>query len=131
MKIKKYAITKNFDAPYAEVVERTRAALATEGFGILTEIDVKATLKEKLDKDFRNYVILGACNPTYAHMILSTEIEIGILLPCNVIVYDNDGGSVTVSAMDPTVALEVTGNDAIGPIAKEVKEKLERVLDAI
>lgn len=131
MKIHKYAISKNFDSPYEEVVERTRAALATEGFGILTEIDVKATLKKKLDKDFRNYIILGACNPTYAHMALSTEIEIGILLPCNVIVYDNDRGSVTVSAMDPTVALEVTGNDAVGPISKEVKEKLERVLEVI
>ncbi len=131
MKIKKYAISKKFDAPYDEVVLRVREALPTEGFGVLTEIDVKATLKKKLDKDFRNYIILGACNPTYAHMALSTEVEIGILLPCNVIVYDNDEGGVTVSAMDPTVALEVTGNKAIEPIAKEVKEKLERILERV
>ncbi|MCK4846800.1 MAG: DUF302 domain-containing protein [Deltaproteobacteria bacterium] len=131
MKIKKYAISKKFDAPYDEVVLRVREALPTEGFGVLTEIDVKATLKKKLDKDFRNYIILGACNPTYAHMALSTEVEIGILLPCNVIVYDNDEGGVTVSAMDPTVALEVTDNKAIEPIAKEVKEKLERILERV
>ena len=119
-------------APYGEAVERTRAALAAEGFGVLTEIDVRATLEKKLGAEFRPYVILGACNPPLAHRALSAELPIGLLLPCNVVVYagDREGESV-VAAMDPVAALELAHNDAIRPIAEEVKSRLERVLAAV
>lgn len=117
---------------YSQAVERAREALAAEGFGILAEMDIAATLKKKLDVDFRPYVILGACNPPLAYQALSAELEIGLLLPCNVVVYaaDEPGQSV-VAAMDPIAALGLTGNDAIEPIARDVKERLRRVLEAI
>ena len=117
---------------YSQAVERAREALAAEGFGILAEMDIAATLKKKLDVDFRPYVILGACNPPLAYQALSAELEIGLLLPCNVVVYaaDEPGQSV-VAAMDPVAALGLTGNDAIEPIARDVKERLRRVLEAI
>ena len=101
-----------------------------EGFGVLTEIDVKATLKQKLDVDYGNYVILGACNPTFAHQALQAEKDIGLLLPCNVIVYDEDGGTF-VSAIVPTVAMGMVSNDALGTVAAQVEEKLKRVIDSI
>lgn len=126
-----YGISKKLDISYEEATEKIREALAKEGFGILTEIDVKATLKKKLDKDFRKYVILGACNPSYAYKALSAETEIGLLLPCNVIVYENDGGGSTVSVMDPVIALGIVGRDDIEPVAKEVRELLVRALDSI
>lgn len=117
---------------YEAAVERTRQALAAEGFGVLTEIDVRATLKQKLDVDFRPYVILGACNPPLAHQALSEEIEIGLLLPCNVVVRAGDAeGTSVVSVLDPEAALSLTGNDAIGPLAAAVKDRLERVLSAV
>lgn len=117
---------------YSQAVERAREALAAEGFGILAEMDIAATLKKNLDADFRPYVILGACNPPLAYQALSAELEIGLLLPCNVVVYaaDEPGQSV-VAAMDPIAALGLTGNDAIEPIARDVKERLRRVLEAI
>jgi len=96
---------------------------------VLTEIDVKATLKKKLDADFRPYFILGACNPALAHKALSAELDIGLLLSCNVIVYAADeSGKSVVAAMDPVEALSLTGNEAIGPLATEVRSRLERVL---
>jgi uncharacterized protein (DUF302 family) len=114
---------------YDQAVERTRSALAQAGFGVLTEIDVRATMKKKLDVDFRPYIILGACNPPLAHRALSAEPDIGLLLPCNVIVYASDvPGMSVVAAMDPVAALELTHNDAVQPIALEVRDKLERVL---
>lgn len=125
----RYGISTTVDLPYDQAVERTREALGKEGFGVLTEIDVKATLKKKIDVDFRPYVILGACNPPLAHKALSAELDIGLLLPCNVVVYaaDEPGKSV-VAALDPVEALSLTGNEGIRPLATEVRGRLERVL---
>jgi uncharacterized protein (DUF302 family) len=125
----RYGISTTVDLPYAKTVERTREALGKEGFGVLTEIDVAATLKKKIDVDFRPYVILGACNPPLAHKALSAELDIGLLLPCNVVVYaaDEPGKSV-VGALDPVEALGLTGNEGIRPLATEVRSRLERVL---
>jgi uncharacterized protein (DUF302 family) len=127
-----YGFGATVDLPYEQAVERTREALASEGFGVLTEIDVRATLKKKLDVDFRPYVILGACNPPLAHRALTAEREIGLLLPCNVIVYaaEEQGRSV-VSIMDPEAALSLAGNPEIAPLAREVRERLERVLTVV
>ena len=127
-----YGISTTVPLPYDRAVERTRAALAEEGFGVLTEIDVRATLRKKLDVDFRPYVILGACNPPLAHRALSAERDIGLLLPCNVIVYEaDDPAQSVVAAMDPVQALELTGNDAIRPVAEDARRRLERALDAV
>lgn len=125
----RYGISTPVALPYEQAVARTREALGKEGFGVLTEIDVRATLKNKLDVAFRPYVILGAGNPPLAHRALSAELDIGLLLPCNVIVYaaDEPGQSV-VAAMDPVEALALSGNDAIRPIALDVRARLERVL---
>jgi uncharacterized protein (DUF302 family) len=127
-----YGFGATINAPYDEAVEKVRAALADEGFGVLTEIDVAATLKKKLDVDFMPYIILGACNPPLAHRALSSEIDIGLLLPCNVVVRaaEQEGMSV-VSIMDPEAALSLAGNDAIAPLAADVKARLQRVLDAV
>ena len=122
-----YGMRKQIDLPYAEAVEHVTAALKEEGFGILTEIDVRATLKKKLDADFRRYVILGACNPHLAHRALEEELEIGLLLPCNVIVFEEDAGSV-VSIADPRIMMEVAEGANLGPIAEEARQKLARVL---
>lgn len=127
-----YGISVDVALPYEQAVERAREELAKEGFGILTEIDVKATLKKKLDVEFRPYVILGACNPPLAHQALSAERDIGLLLPCNVIVYaaDNPAHSV-VAAIDPIKQLELSGNTGIEPIARDVRARLEQVLRRI
>jgi uncharacterized protein (DUF302 family) len=127
-----YGMTVTVDLPYDRAVERTREALGAEGFGVLTEIDVRATLRKKLDVDFRPYVILGACNPAMAHRALSVERDLGLLLPCNVIVYaaDQEGRSV-VAAVDPEVSLGRVGNDALAPVAGDVKARLRRVLDSV
>ena len=122
-----YGFGVHVDLPYAEAVERTKAALKDQGFGVLTEIDVKATMKQKLDVDFRPYVILGACNPPLAHRALTTELDLGLLLPCNVVVYETEGGSV-VEVMDPVAAMGVVGNPALEPIAHEAKARLEKAL---
>jgi uncharacterized protein (DUF302 family) len=127
-----YGFGRSVALPYEAAVAQVREALAGEGFGVLTEIDVQATLKKKLDVDFRPYVILGACNPPLAHQALVAEREIGLLLPCNVIVYagDEEGRSV-VSIMDPEAALSLAGNAAVAPLAREVRARLERVLAAL
>lgn len=127
-----YGIGTTVDLPYDRAVARTRDELGKEGFGVLTEIDVRATLKNKLDVEFRPYVILGACNPLLAHRALSAERDIGLLLPCNVVVYQaDDSRKSVVVAMDPVTALRLTGNADIGPIAEEVKGRLQRVLEAV
>lgn len=127
-----YGIGITVPLPYERAVERTKEALATEGFGVLTEIDVAATLKKKLDVDFRPYVILGACNPPLAYRALSAERDIGLLLPCNVIVYADDiPGRSVIAAMDPVEALRLSGNEEIGPLAEDVKARLTRALEAV
>lgn len=126
-----YGISKKVGLNYDEAVNKVRESLAAEGFGVLTEIDVKATLKKKLDKDFKKYVILGACNPPYAYKALSSENDIGLLLPCNVIVYENEDGTSTVSAIDPIVAMNMVENEALAEIAKEVRQKLVNVINLI
>ena len=125
---KGYGMTTRLDLSYEEAVERTRAALQEEGFGVLTEIDVKATLKKKLDADFRKYIILGACNPSLAHRALQAELEIGLLLPCNVIVYEDNGGAV-VAAIDPLAAMSIMENPAVEEVATTAKSKLSRVIE--
>jgi uncharacterized protein (DUF302 family) len=128
----RYGIGATVDLPFDVAVERTRDALAKEGFGVLTEIDVKATLKKKLDVDVAPYVILGACNPSLAHRALSAERDIGLLLPCNLIVYEaEEPGRSVVAAMDPLEALALTGNEAVRPIAEEARSRLERVIAAL
>lgn len=128
----RYGISTTVELPYAETVERTREELAREGFGVLSEIDIAATLKKKLDVDFRPYVILGACNPPLAHRALTAERDLGLLLPCNVIVYEGDApGQTMVAAMDPVAALELTDNPEIGEIARDVRARLERVLEGV
>lgn len=128
----RYGISTAVDIEYGQAVERTKEELSNEGFGVLSEIDIAATLKKKLDVDFRPYVILGACNPPLAHRALGAERDLGLLLPCNVIVYaaDEEGRSV-VAAMDPEAALELTGNPEVREVAREVKARLERVLEAV
>lgn len=126
-----YGMSVEVALPYEAAVERTRAELAKEGFGVLTEIDVRETLKRKLDVDFRPYVILGACNPPLAHQALTAERDIGLLLPCNVIVYAGERpGRSVVAALDPVVQLRLTGKAALEPLAREVRARLERVLAA-
>jgi uncharacterized protein (DUF302 family) len=125
-----YAFRTKLDLPYEQAVGKVTAALKDEGFGVLTEIDVKATLKKKLDADFRRYVILGACNPALAHQALNTELEIGLLLPCNVIVYEEDGGSV-VSIVDPISMLGVVENPELDPVADEARTRLQRVIETL
>jgi len=127
----KYGISKTVDAPFDEAVERARVALKEEGFSVLSEIDIKEKLKEKLDVDFRRYVILGACNPPLAYKTLQEEIEIGLLLPCNVIVYDADEtGKSVVAAVDAKAMLSVVGNNpTLDAVSTEVNEKLRRVIE--
>ncbi len=119
------------DTSFDEVVERVRNALKTEGFGVLTEIDVKATLKKKLDIDFRPYLILGACNPPLAHRALSAEDKIGTMLPCNVIVQEPAAGSIEVAAIDPVASMMAVDNPALKPLAETVRDKLAAVIDAL
>ncbi len=127
-----YGFTTTLAVPYEEAIERVTAALKEQGFGILTRIDVRATLKEKLGVDSRNYVILGACNPPLAHRALELEPQIGLLLPCNVIVYENEGGAGSiVSITDPLAMMQVSGNAALEPVAAQARERLQKVLAAL
>jgi len=126
-----YGFGTTLDLPFAEAVERVTAALKAEGFGVLTTIDVRKTLKDKIDVDFEPYVILGACNPTLAHRGLTAEHELGLLLPCNVIVHEHDGASA-VSIVDPAQMLGVVGDNAeLNAVAAEAGDKLRRVVAAL
>jgi uncharacterized protein (DUF302 family) len=125
-----YGFSKTVDMPFEQTIEKVTAELKKEGFGVLTSIDVKDTLKQKINVDFKKYTILGACNPPIAHKALQEEEEIGLLLPCNVIVYEKDG-KTRVSIFDPMVMTWIVENDQMKPIATEVQEKLQRVLKAI
>ncbi|WP_372635156.1 DUF302 domain-containing protein [Fodinibius sp.] len=126
-----YHVSKKLDIPFEEAIEKTTAALKEEGFGILTEIDIKATLKEKLDVDFRKYQILGACNPPLAHQALTAEEHIGLMLPCNVIVQEHENGEVEVSAVDPIASMQAVENEELGEVAKKVQGLLSKVIDSI
>ncbi|OGG83046.1 hypothetical protein A3A42_03355 [Candidatus Kaiserbacteria bacterium RIFCSPLOWO2_01_FULL_55_25] len=126
----KYGYKRNVPLPFGEAVEKVRNELSKEGFGVLTEIDVKATLKKKLNVDYENYLILGACNPPLALKALQAEKDIGLFLPCNVIVYE-DGGKIFVSAIMPTVAMRVVGNLSLADLGKMVEDKLKKVVDNV
>jgi len=127
-----YGLKKTLDLTFEEASIRVREELKEEGFGVLTEIDVRSTMKAKLDVDFRPYTILGACNPPLAHQALSEEIDIGLLLPCNVVVYQGaTADSSVVAILDPEQQLAVSGREDIRPLAKEVRARMERVLAAL
>jgi uncharacterized protein (DUF302 family) len=126
----RYALIKELpDMEYDDAVARATETFADEGFGILTEIDVKATLKKKIDVDFKRYVILGACNPQLAHQAMSGEPFIGVLLPCNVVVMEREGGGSIVSALKPTAVFSLIDNDQVAPIAEEVEGRMRRALE--
>jgi uncharacterized protein (DUF302 family) len=127
----KYYISKTVSGNFLGVVERTIEALKAEGFGVLTHIDVRATMKKKLDLDFREYRILGACNPPLAHQALTADDKIGTMLPCNVIVQDLGHGKIEVAAIDPAISMAQVGNSALKTIADSVTVKLQRVISAI
>ena len=122
-----YGFGQQVNLPHGEALEKTKAALKEEGFGVLCEIDVAKAMKEKVGADFRPYVILGACNPPLAHRALEAELDLGLLLPCNVVVYEVDGGSM-VAAMDPEPMMYFVGNPQLDPIGREVKRRMERVI---
>ncbi len=130
-KINQYAFTAVLNMPYEDAVSKVTEALKEEGFGVLTEINVKETLKKKLGVDFRKYVILGACNPPYAHRTLQVDLDVGLLLPCNVIVYETDDKKAYVSAINPVSALEVIKNEDLRKIAEEVSGKLKKVMERL
>jgi uncharacterized protein (DUF302 family) len=125
-----YSFRAWLDVPYEQAVEQVIAALKAEGFGVLTEVDVQTTLKKQLDVDFRKYVILGACNPPLAHQALTIDLEIGLLLPCNVIVYEEGGGSV-VAITDPLMMLGLVEGPDLAPVAQEARDRLRRVIEVV
>lgn len=126
-----YGFNVTFSGSYEQAINRVTEELAKEGFGILTQIDVKATLKKKLDIDKRPYIILGACNPTLANKAIDAEPDIGLLLPCNVVIREEQDGSITVAFMDPQAVLQLVQHPDVHELAKEVKQKLERVRDGL
>ncbi len=126
-----YHFSKIVDMPFDDVIENVTEELKKEGFGILTEIDVKATLKKKLDIDFRRYQILGACNPPYAYKALLAEEKIGTMLPCNVVVQEYDDGRVEVSAVDPMASMQAVENPALAGVAQDIRQKLKQVINNI
>jgi uncharacterized protein (DUF302 family) len=126
-----FGIRRTLDLGFDEALARIPEALKAEGFGVLTEIDVQATLRKKLDVDFRRYRILGACNPPFAHRALQHSLDIGMLMPCNVIVYETDEGKTVVSAVDPMQTMAAQGDPAVRPLAAEVQQKLRRAIEAL
>ena len=126
-----FGIQKTLDIDFDDALAKIPEALKAEGFGVLTEIDVTATLKQKIDVDFRRYRILGACNPPFAHQALTHSLDVGMLMPCNVIVYETDEGQTRVSAVDPMQTMAAQGDADIAPLAEAVREKLQRVVDSL
>lgn len=126
-----YCFSKRVDMSYGEAVAKVTEELRKEGFGVLTEIDVRATLKKKLDVDFRDYVILGACNPPFAYEALKAEERIGLMLPCNVIVQVTPDGATEVAAIDPVAPMAAVGNPDLEPLGLEVREKMKRIVEAV
>jgi uncharacterized protein (DUF302 family) len=127
----RYGFGRTVTMGYADAVAKVTQELAKEGFGVLTEIDVKATMKKKLDKDMRPYVILGACNPPFASQAIDAEASIGLLMPCNVVVREDATGAVHVEFLDPIALFEMTGRPDVGPLAQEVRARLDRVMAAL
>lgn len=125
-----YVFARTLDIPFEEAIVRVTAALGERGFGVLTTIDVKATLKKKIDVDFRPYTILGACNPAYAHQALQAEPHIGAMLPCNVIVQQAEGG-VEVAAVDPVASMAAVENASLGEVALQVRALLQEVIESL
>ncbi|MBT3302387.1 MAG: DUF302 domain-containing protein [Bacteroidetes bacterium] len=127
-----YSFSKKLNnISFEEAIIKVTEQLKTEGFGVLTQIDVKATLKKKLDVDFKNYMILGACNPPYAYKALQAENKIGTMLPCNVIVQEHEDGSIEVSAVDPIASMIAVDNSELAVVAKEIQSKLEKVINEL
>jgi uncharacterized protein (DUF302 family) len=126
-----YGLRVDLDIPYGTALERVTAALKEQGFGVLTSIDVRQTLKTKLDRDFRPYTILGACNPHLASQALDAELEVGLLLPCNVIVYERSAGRSTVAAIAPLPAMGLVGNETLRAVARSADEKLRAALTRV
>ena len=127
----KYYIEKTTEYGFDKAIKIVTEELKKEGFGVLTEIDVQATLKKKLDVDFKKYQILGACNPPFAHEALKAENKIGAMLPCNVIVQELDNGKTEVAAVDPVASMQAVENDELSDIANEIRAKLEKVIENI
>jgi uncharacterized protein (DUF302 family) len=126
-----YYFSKTIHLPFDEAIARVIEALKQEGFGVLTEIDVKATMKKKLDVDFRNYRILGACNPPFAHRALLVEDKIGTMLPCNVIVQELAPGTTEVAAIDPVASMAAVDNPGLAEIGMQVRAKLQKVVESL
>ncbi len=126
-----YFFGKTVPLSFDEAIAKVTAALKEEGFGVLTQIDVTKTLKEKIGADFRPYRILGACNPNFAYQALQAEEHIGLMFPCNVVVQETPGGEIEVSAVDPLASMQAIENDSLGDIAGEVRDKLRRVIETL
>lgn len=126
-----YYFTKSLSGDFDETIEKVTEALKEQGFGVLTEIDIKATLKKKLDVDFYNYRVLGACNPSFAHKSLQAEDKIGTMLPCNVIVQERETGVIEVSAVDPVASMMAVENDKLGEVAGEVRDRLKGIIEGL
>lgn len=131
MKSADFAFRTHLETPFDEALDRTVEALKQEGFGVLTEVDVQSTLRKKLDVDFRKYAILGACNPPLAHAALTEKLDIGLLLPCNVIVYEEDEGGSSVAILDPVAMMAIGGDPRLDGVAKEARERLKRVVASL
>jgi uncharacterized protein (DUF302 family) len=127
----KYYFSKTIAESFDKAIQKVTEALKAEGFGILTEIDIKATLKKKLDVDFYNYKILGACNPPFAYKALLAEDKIGVMLPCNVIVQEKVAGQVEVSAVDPSASMQAIENEELADIATEIRARLQKVIEQV
>lgn len=126
-----YSFSKILNMSFDEAIEKVTEELKKEGFGVLTEIDVKETLKKKLDVDFKPYKILGACNPPFAHKALQAEEKIGLMLPCNVIVYVNDDNETVVSAIDPAASMQAVKNETLGEVTEIIQGKLKNIINSL